>query len=94
MCQVNCVGRKFNIFKSSLVHRIHYTYSRSHDDGEDYDNDNDDIDNGGDAFDAEEDDDKDDGGGDDDKAGRAAPELLLQFVPTLYCPPTPTSQHQ
>ena len=64
------------------------------DDGEDYDNDNDDIDNGGDAFDAEEDDDKDDGGGDDDKAGRAAPELLLQFVPTLYCPPTPTSQHQ
>ena len=69
-------------------------YSGSHDDGEDYDNDNDDIDNGGDAFDAEEDDDKDDGGGDDDKAGRAAPELLLQFVPTLYCPPTPTSQHQ
>ena len=59
-----------------------------------YDNDNDDIDNGGDAFDAEEDDGKDDGGGDDDKAGRAAPELLLQFVPTLYCPPTPTSQHQ
>ena len=40
------------------------------------------------------DDDKDDDGVDDDKAGRAAPELLLQFVPTLYCPPTQTSQDQ
>ena len=90
MCQVNCVGRKFNILRG-----VWFTaYSGSRDDGEDYDNDKDDIDNGGDAFDAEKDDDKDDGGGDDDKAGRAAPELLLQFVPTLYCPPTPTSQHQ
>ena len=88
MCQVNCVGRKFKIFKVSLIHSIQQVKWWW------YDNDNDDGDNSDDAFDADNNDDKDDGGGDDDKAGRAAPELLLQFVPTLYCPPTPTSQHQ
>ena len=52
-------------------------------DGDDKDDDNDD-----DNTDDDNDDDTDDDGEDDDKAGRAAPELLLQFVPTLYCPPT------